>query len=254
MTGIGRMGFGIIAAMSSRYQSVTVISLIATIALVLAALPKEPVSRHDFRIRFAAIAALLIMAIFFATNSRSIKPYAKRLEHKPIAEIAIRLDLASDRHLKAATKAMGQIRRVLPALRAARHVPFNTRSRCEDVIGQHLPEVSAAPAGATESMATYRVSQGTGTAIELSGWAVQAGEPAECIAVVNGDGVVIGAGTTTTMHPDPATQHVARIGWQAVASFPQHLPVCALALFPGATAWSELANCQERVGMKINSQ
>ena len=245
MTGIGRMGFGIIAAMSSRYQSVTVISLIAAIVLVLAALPKEPVSRRDFRIRFAGIAALLLMATFFVTNSKSIKHYAKRLEHKPMAEIALRLDLAGDQHLKAATKAMGQMRRVLPVLRAAHHVPYNTTSRCEDVIGQHLPAVSAAPAGAIENVATYRVPQGTRTAIELSGWAVQAGEPLECIAVVDGNGIVIGAGVAATMRNDPATQRSLRIGWTAVAGEPGRWPVCAFALFPGSSAWLPLADCQD---------
>lgn len=244
MTGIGRLGFGIIAAMSSRYQSVTVISLIAAIALVLAALPKEDVSTRSVRIKFAAMAALLVMAVFFVTNSKSIKSYAKRLENKPIAEIALRLDIAGDQHIKAATKSMTQVHRVLPALRASRHVPFNTRSRCEDFMGQHLPKASTTPAGAIESLATYSVSQETRTAIALSGWAVQAGTPAECIAIVDGNGVVIGAGVTATMHAEPETQRSLRIGWQAVASEPQHLPVCAFALFPDASIWSPLANCQ----------
>jgi hypothetical protein len=240
MTGIGRLGFGIIVAMSSRYQSVTVISLIAAIALILAALPKEPVSRRDLRIRYVGIAALLGMAIFFATNSKSIKPYAKRLEDKPFAEIALRLDLAGDQHIKAATKAMGQVRRILPALRAAHHVPFNTRSRCEDVMGQHLLIVLSAPAGAIEGMMTYTVSQETRTAIELSGWAVQAGEPVECIAVVNGNGVVVGAGTATSR-----LQSASRFSWRAVTNSAQYKPLCAFALFPGAMIWTPLANCQD---------
>jgi hypothetical protein len=194
------------------------------------------------------------MAIFFVINSKSIKPYAKRLEQKPVAEIALRLDLAGDQHLKAATKAMGQMRRVLPVLRAARHVPYNTPSRCEDVIGQHLLAVSAAPAGAIESMATYRVSQETRTAIELSGWAVQAGEPVECIAVVDGDGVVIGAGVAVTMRNDPATQRSLRIGWTAVAGEPGRWPVCAFALFPGSSTWLPLRDCQDEKGTILETR
>jgi hypothetical protein len=203
MTGIGRLGFGLKAAMSSRYQSVTAISLIATIALVLAALPKEDVSRRSVRIRVAAIGALAVMAMFLVTNGKSIKLYAKRLETKPIAEIALRLGIAGDQHIRAATPAMNQFHIILPALRASRHVPFNTQSRCEDFIGQRLPSASAPPAGALESIATYTVSRDTRTAIELSDWAVRAGKPAECIAVVDGKGVVIGAGISVNSGPDP---------------------------------------------------
>ena len=247
MTGVGRLGFGIIAAMSSRYQSVTVISLIAAIALVLAALPKEDVSRRSVRIKFAAIAALLVMAVFFVTNSKSIKPYAKRLAHKPIAEVALRLDIAGDQHIKAATKSINQVHRVLPALRASRHVPFNTRSRCEDFMGQHLPPALSAPAGAIESVATYTVSQDSRTAIELSGWAAQSERAAECVAVVDGNGVVIGAGVTVSLHSMPLTRRSRRISWNAVAFQPRSFPVCAFALFPGTAVWSSLSNCQHGV-------
>ena len=47
-----------------------------------------------------------------------------------------------DQHIKAATKSMSQVSRVLPALRELQHVPFNGRSRCEDFVGQHLPTAS----------------------------------------------------------------------------------------------------------------
>jgi hypothetical protein len=133
-------------------------------------------------------------------------------------------------------------------LRTAHHAPFNTRSRCEKFLGQQLPPASADQAGALESMTTYTVSRETRTAIELSGWAVQAGEPAECIAVVDGDGVVIGAGISASLAPDRLPQGSLRIGWQAVASYPQRLPVCAFALFPGAKMFSPLANCPTEPG------
>jgi hypothetical protein len=249
MTGIGRLGFGLKAAMSSRYQSVTAISLIAAIALVLAALPKENLSRRSIRIRTAAIGALVMVAVFFVTNSKSIKLYSKRIEYKPIAEVAMRLGIAGDQHFRAASPAMKQIRTIFPALRAAHHVPFNTRTRCEDFLGQRLGGASTATAGAVESMATYTVSRKKKrTAIELSGWAVQAGEPAECIAIVDGDGIVIGAGVPASRRPDPSTLRPLRIGWKAVASYPQRMPVCAFALFPGNWDGAPLANCQTGMG------
>ena len=47
MTGIGRLGYGVKIAATSRYQSVTAITLIAMIVLVLAALPKTASSRRE---------------------------------------------------------------------------------------------------------------------------------------------------------------------------------------------------------------
>ena len=244
MTGIGRLGFGIQAAASSRYQSVAAISLIATIALVLAALPKQSNSQRVTYIRVAVFIAMAAMAVFFVANGKSTKFYANRLEKKPVAEIALRMDIAGNQHLAAATPVVGRIHQLVPTLRATRHVPFNADTRCEEFIGQHLPSASGASAGAIESMATYTVAYETRSAIELSGWAIKAGIPAECIAIVDGDGLVIGAGITATMRPDPLTQRPQRIGWQAVANDPQRMPVCALALFPGNPMWNALANCQ----------
>ena len=251
MTAIGRLGFGIKAAMSSRYQSVAAISLIAGIALVLAALPKQDGSRRATRIRVGTIGTLAAIAVFLVVNDKTTKLYTKRTEPKPIAEIAWRLGLAGDQHIRAASHAMNQVLTVLPAVRAAHHVPFNTETRCEEFIGQHLPPGSGEPAGAVESMTTYTVSHETRTAIELTGWAVRAGRPAECIAVVDGTGIVIGAGVTASMRPEPLTQRSLRIGWQAVASAPQRPPVCAFALFPESTVWTPLANCPTEMGLWI---
>ena len=59
MTGIGQLGYGVKIAATSRYQSVTAITLIATIVLVLAALPTGAVSRRAARLRNIAFGALL---------------------------------------------------------------------------------------------------------------------------------------------------------------------------------------------------
>jgi hypothetical protein len=242
MTGIGRLGFGLKAAMSSRYQSVTVISLIATIALVLAALPKAS-ARRDVLIRATALTAMAAMAVFFVTNRNSTKLYAKRLEGKPVAEIALRQNIAGQQHITAATPAKNQFAKLIPTLRGAHHVPFNAMSRCERVLGQHITATSSAPAGKLDTMTTYPVWQQDRSAIELSGWAAQEGTPAECIAIVDGSGIVIGAGAPANLRPDISAT-CSRIGWKAVATPPGTMPVCAFALFPGQNTWIPLANCQ----------
>ena len=66
--------------------------------------------------------------------------------------------------------------------------------------------------------------------------------------MVDGEGVVIGAGTAADLRPDPSTERWLRIGWKAVASPPRRMPVCAFALFPGQNAWLPLANCQMGAG------
>jgi len=225
-------------------MNVATISLLATIVLVLTALPKQDASRRAARIKAATLVALVAMGVFLVTNVKTTKFYAKRIETKPVAEIAMRQNIAGDQHLAAGTSAIAQIYPSLSALRAARHVPFDAQSHCEDFIGQVLAPTSGDPAGAIESMTAYTVSHETRTAIELSGWAIQAGKPAECLAVVDGNGVVIGAGVSVSKRLDSLTPRSLRIGWEAVASYPQRMPVCLFALFPGTTVWVPLSNCQ----------
>lgn len=68
MTGIGRLGYGVKIAATSRYQSVTAITLIATIVLVLAALPKAASSRREAIWRNLTFGALLACAAIIALD------------------------------------------------------------------------------------------------------------------------------------------------------------------------------------------
>jgi hypothetical protein len=247
MTGIGRLGYGVKIAATSRYQSVAALTLIATIALALAALPKGDVSRRVARARAAAIVLLLVVAGLLAVNRAYVRSYTSRNENKVITEIALRQGIQSDDHLKAATPAIGQLDGVLPVLRAAHHVPFNTRSRCEEVLGQHIAATPGPPVGALETVSTYAMSHAAGRAIELSGWAERDGEPPECILIVDGNGTAIGSGVSATPRPDierAQGRSLGLVGWRAVASFPVATPICALALFPGTDQWAPLTNCQ----------
>ena len=83
MTGIGRLGLGSITALSSRYQSVTAISLIATFVLVLAALPRGAVSRRVAALRATTMLVLLLIAIDLLTTRDFVGPgdSAKRAQN-----------------------------------------------------------------------------------------------------------------------------------------------------------------------------
>ena len=129
----------------------------------------EDNTRGSVRVRFIGLAVLVAAAVFFVTNNKTIKMYATHLEGKPVAELAMRLDVAGDRHIQAATKSINQFHAVLPPLRATHHVPFNTRSRCEKMLGQHLVAAANIPVGAIDKLTVYTVSHETRTAIELSG-------------------------------------------------------------------------------------
>jgi hypothetical protein len=234
-------------AEASRYQSVAVLTLIATITLGLAALPKGQVSRPVAIARLTVIFALLLITVLVITNRTNLHRYVLRNQQKAIAEIALRLGVQADRHLKATTPAPGELDRLIPVLRAAHHVPFNRGSVCEDVLGEHIPETVVSPNGAIEKIATYEMSHGSGRAIELSGWAERNGEEAECVIVLDGARRVVGAGTSIMQRPDQeGTKSLLQslIGWQAVARFPQTMPLCVVAFFPNPDQWLELAGCQ----------
>jgi hypothetical protein len=152
MTGIGRLGYGVKIAATSRYQSVTAITLIATVVLVLAALPKGAVSRRAARMRAIAFGALLACAALIAIDRSYVANYTARNERKVVAEIALRQGIEGNQHLKAATPAFPQLKRSLPMLRAARHAPFHWRSRCEERLGQQIAERTGPSAGRIETL------------------------------------------------------------------------------------------------------
>jgi len=250
MTGIGRLGFGAETATSSRYQSVAAVSLIATITLTLSALPKGVVSRPIAIARALCFIGLGVGAVVvaFQPGGATAKFYSTRNEQKVITEIALRQGIQGEHHLRAATPAIAQLDRLVPVLRAARHVPFDRKSRCEEMLGQHRPKKAAPTAGWVETLSTYDMSHEAGRAIELSGWAERHGEAAECIIIVDGSGTVIGTGASVSRRSNlkPA-KGTTLVGWKAVATLPQSMPVCAFALFPRESQWTPLTNCCDKI-------
>ena len=247
MTGIGRLGYGVKIAATSRYQSVTAITLIATIVLVLAALPKSASSRREVLWRNVAFGALLVCAVLIAIDRSYVANYTARNERKVVAEIAMRQGIEGNQHLKAVTPAFTQLKRSIPTLRAARHAPFHWQSRCEERLGQHLATQAGPAAGRLETISAYKMSRGGGRALELSGWAERDGVAAECILLVDSAGTAIGAGALVTRRPDveqAAARSLGLVGWKGVASVPASSPVCAYALFPGESEPVPLADCQ----------
>lgn len=250
MTGIGRLSRDDGIATASRYQSVTAISLIATIALLLAALPKGAVSRRAALLRAAAIITLLLAGVVLLANRAYLKHYTASNETKVLSEIALRLGIEGQEHLRAPAhaKQLAELDRLLPDLRGARHVPFNTKTRCEELLGQRLNALAASTAGSVDAISTYTIYPDEGQAMQLKGWAAQDGTPAECIVVIDGSRTAIGAGASMLVRPDierDKGRPLGRVGWRAVATLPTSMPVCALALFPGESQALQLANCQE---------
>jgi hypothetical protein len=246
MTGVGRLGYGVKIAATSRYQSVTAITLIAMIVLVLAAMPKTASSRRGIVWRNVAFGALLACAAVIAVDRSYVANYTARNERKVVAEIAMRQGIEGSQHLRAVTPAFGQLDRALPTLRAAQHAPFHWRSRCEDMLGQKVAEPTGRAVGRIETASVYKVFHGDGRALELSGFAERDGVTAECIVLVDGSRTAIGAGAPVVKRPD-VEQAVGRslclAGWKGVAAPPKAMPVCALALFPGESELAPLDGC-----------
>jgi hypothetical protein len=151
--------------------------------------------------------------------------------------------------LRQSARGRRQFERVLPVLRAARHAPFHWRSRCEELLGQSIPEAgTVGPAvGRIESLSIYKQADNSGRAIALSGFAERNGTPAECIVIVDGNGTAIGAGASVSERPDLERNEghsLGRVGWRAVAALPPSATVCALVLFPGEAKPLPLADCK----------
>ncbi|MGH6824534.1 hypothetical protein [Methyloceanibacter sp.] len=247
MTGIARLGYGVKIAATSRYQSVTAITLIATIVLVLAALPKSASSRRDVVWRNVTFGVLLVCAALIALDRSYVVNYTARNERKAVAEIALRQGIEGNQHLKSVTPASNQLKRSMQMLRAARHAPFHWRSRCEEALGQHIAAPARSAAGRIETISAYKMSRGDGRALELSGWAERDGVAAECIILVDGTDTAIGAAALVTRRPDveqAAARYLGLVGWRGVAAVPASSPVCAFALFPRESEPAPLTDCQ----------
>jgi hypothetical protein len=188
---------------------------------------------------------LSVVAAVLVANRAYVGHYTRKNEIKVLSEIAFRQGLESQEHLAATThaKQLDLLERLLPTLRAARHVPFDTISRCEERLGQHIGEAADPPSGAIDTAFAYPLFGGTGQALEVRGWAERNGASAECIIVIDGRRTAIGAGVSMLMRPDIAHE-LGSVGWRAVATLPAAMPVCALALFPGDDQELPLANCE----------
>jgi hypothetical protein len=125
-------------------------------------------------------------------------------------------------------------------------VPFNTKTRCEALLGRRLAATAAAPAGSVDVASAYAIYLDEGQVVQLKGWAEQNGTPAECIAMIDGNRTAIGAGASMLARRDierDKGQSLGRVGWRAVATLPTSMPLCALALVPGEGQAVPLANC-----------
>ncbi len=251
MSGFGRLGtLGLNAAGASRYQSVTAISLVATIVLVLAALPQSSALPRAAIAKAMGFLALIGIGVGILADRSFLRSYTARNANKAITEIALRQGTEDIAAIQAATPAVGELTRMLPALRAASHVPFDRQTRCEDWIGKTAARTGGSANGAIEAVSLYRTLGGQ-EALSLSGWAVEAGIGAECIAVADDDGTVIGAGASAFRRPDLKSvdrRPSARIGWKAVAPLPRGQTICAYALFPGTGTLAKLPTCHDLAG------
>ena len=239
MTGVGRAGYGMATAESSRYQSVASLTVIATIVLVVKALPEGEVSRPIAVIRRAILIGLLFGAPLIVVNPINLNRYSARNERKAIAEVALRLQVQGEQHLRAATPAIQQLDRLLPTLRTAHHVPFDWSSRCEKLMDQHIGEAVGRVIGVLQTVSTYEISHGRGRAIELSGRAELHGEAPDCVIIVDGYRTVIGAGVFIphAFVVEPSVE------WRAVALLPRNKPVCALAVFSRTDQLVPISSC-----------
>ena len=214
VTGIGRLSRDAEIATSSRYQSVAAITLIATIVLLLATLPRSSASRGGALLRGGAFALLLISAILLLANRAYVKQYTGRNEAKVLAEIAMRQGIEGQEHIKAAAHSaqLAELYRLLPVLRASGHVPFNTRTRCEALLGQTLAATAAGPAGSTpgaiDTATPFKLFGTQGQAMDVAGWAERDGTPAECIIIIDGKRTAIGAGASILLRQAPSVSSI----------------------------------------------
>ena len=233
MTGIGRLGYGVKIAATSRYQSVTAITLIAMIVLVLAALPKTASSRREIVLRNVAFGVLLACAAVIAIDRSYVANYTARNERKVVAEIAMRQGIEGNQHLKAVDAGLWPVG------------PRPPRAPCRQACSLSLALALRRTARTDDRRAGEAGRRAHRDIILLQGlaWRWPGTRALWLRRTKRRHGGMYRPGRR---HPHRNRRRGAQwcLAGRASRQSPKTMPVCALALFPGENELAPLDGCQ----------
>ena len=245
-TAVGRSGFGVRQALSSRYGSLTALFWIALLAMMLEIL------RQHWKTTSRAPAALIgpiaavAIAVVATVNAGipTLRGYLDRAGRQPLAAQALYLGLTDPSVLGILTPAPHQIGWVLPFLKEVGHVPFDrspelpVASLEQDQVEQSLP---ADLRGNFDGFDLRGAA-----AARLQGWVQSSGAPIEHVVIADDQGQVRAAMVCGQKRPDVAAaigRQAERSGWTGfIRRDTKPLRLRAYAKREGDERWFRLPN------------
>ncbi len=188
-TGVGRAGFGIHQALSSRYSSVSAlfwVSLGFLLVLVLRGAGREETRPKTPVALSAAVAVIVTMTgASWLRGAPVLEEYLLHARRQPLAAEALRLDvfdLSAIRTLTFIPVTRAEVQSTAAFLRGLDHVPFNRPSESWRNLPKQVRVAQGGPpvVGSLEGTAWIDAS-----VIRVSGWAWNPGDPVAEVLIVD---------------------------------------------------------------------
>lgn len=247
-TAVGRSGFGIVQALSSRYSSLSTLFWVAQLALLAATLKSRgSAQRRDRRWPPATVpllAAALLLVLAYHHGLAVYRAYLGRAARQPLAAEAVRLGVADWEVLRTLTPVPEQIRKTaslhdLPVwefLKRYRQVPFDRPE-------QPLPTPPVRLEQPDRVGCTVRGHFDALVKVEnriwrASGWAYGGSNPVKAVFLVNEQGVAVARMVLGLPRPVVARKvgrKASRSGWGGYVTLGESeiLPHAAVVLEDG---------------------
>ncbi len=212
-TGVGRSGFGVHQALTSRYGSLAALFWVGwAVLLHLEARRRPDESRcHGWSPVMATVAIIGAVAASWVRGAPVLERYLENAHRQPLPAEALRLGIADLEALRFLSPVPEEVEHIRPFLRSLRHVPFDR----PPVSWTFLPERVAVAGPPVHGFLDSARRVGTG-AIRVTGWAWTPEEEITEVLVVGPEGQPLARMATGLPRPDVArkvNRAARRSGW-----------------------------------------
>jgi len=205
LAGISRAGFGIDAALASRYASLPAFFWLGLCVMWLLYFWRT--ERLGPYLSLPAVVIALFIFQMYTGSFDYVKRMLNREERKAVASVSLITGIYDERMLKeAVTPLPAQLLALVDRLKRINHVPFNKWSEGWPHLDTKLDLAQLPVADGKQYFGWFdTITPFSPEAARVQGWSFVPNGKVRCVAIVNHDGIVRGLATPGLNRPDVAT-------------------------------------------------